>query len=466
MTVDLAAELAAVHQVADTRGNGTQIGLESVLLGPSALDSLTSQVTRVATSDCIVMLEDATSMRLGPQELKPLVASALGAVGTVRRTVLGPPDGAVRADAATIATAAAAAAGAGCVVTVGSGTVTDIGKEAARLSGSPLVAVQTAASVNGYADGLAVILRDGVKRTVPSIWPSALIIDTRVLTDAPPALTRSGFAEMMAMFTAPADWRLAGALGHDGQFDRAVVDLFRSQGEQLLGSAASLRAGDKDSVALLAALLTTSGMAMGAAGGTAPMSGMEHLISHLVDMSAHTDNGSVGLHGAQVGVASLVAACLWERLLTHLDPRDIEREGPEPDEMRHSVETAFAGLDPTGAMAAECWSDCERKLATWRQGAEHRANVAASWPQLRSELATLVADPVAIASALDDAGAPMRFSHLDPPVVTTRARWAVASCHLMRSRFTVADFAFLTGNWTAADVEAVLDRAAELGGGL
>jgi glycerol-1-phosphate dehydrogenase [NAD(P)+] len=465
MSVDLAAELAAVREVAGLRGDA-RIGLESILLGPSALDSLVTQVERLATSDCIVMLEDATSMRRGRQELKTLVAHALAAAGAVQRVVLGPDDGALLADAATIAAAAAAAEQAGCIVTVGSGTLTDVGKEAARLSGAPLVAVQTAASVNGYADGLAVILRDGVKRTVPSAWPSVLIIDTQVLADAPPELTRSGFAEMMAMFTAPADWRLAGALGHDGHFDQAVVDLFRFRGDGLLSSATALRTGDKDAVGLLAALLTTSGMAMGAAGGTAPMSGMEHLISHLLDMSAHAGNGGVGLHGAQVGVASLVAACLWERLLTRLEPSDIERDGPGPAELRRAVEAAFVQLDPTGAMAAECWSDCERKLATWRAGRAHRTSVAARWPQLRTELATFVGEPVAIASALAEAGAPTRFGQLDPPVDASRARWAVSSCHLMRDRFTVADFAFLTGHWTADDVDAVLTRAAELGGGL
>ena len=45
--------------------------------------------------------------------------------------VLGPADGSVHADEATVAAARAAAAGAGCVVTVGSGTITDIGKAAA-----------------------------------------------------------------------------------------------------------------------------------------------------------------------------------------------------------------------------------------------------------------------------------------------------------------------------------------------
>jgi hypothetical protein len=36
----------------------------------------------------------------------------------------------------------------------------------------------------------------------------------------------------------------------------------------------------------------------------------------------------------------------------------------------------------------------------------------------------------------------------------------------MRSRFTIADLAFFAGRWTDDDVNAVLQRAAYLGGGL
>ena len=46
------------------------------------------------------------------------------------------------------------------------------------------------------------------------------------------------------------------------------------------------------------------------------------------------------------------------------------------------------------------------------------------------------------------------------------ARWALANCHLMRDRFTVADLAFLMGIWEPADVDSLLLDAAALGAGL
>src|SRR5699024_7287850 len=54
-------------------------------------------------------------------------------------------------DEATVRDCADRLARAGGVVSVGSGTITDLGK-AATADGVPLVVVQSAASVNGYAD--------------------------------------------------------------------------------------------------------------------------------------------------------------------------------------------------------------------------------------------------------------------------------------------------------------------------
>jgi glycerol-1-phosphate dehydrogenase [NAD(P)+] len=458
-------ELASARRVAEAHGRHGAIGLGAIHLGPSALDGLAEIVAALKRSEGIVILEDATPMQRSGKPLKPMVEALLAPAGRVHRVVLGPENGTLHADSGAIHAAAEAARGAGCLVSVGSGTVTDIGKEAARATGVPLVAVQTAASVNGFADGMAVILRDGVKRTITSSWPAALVIDTKILAAAPPAMTSAGYGEMMSMFTAPADWRLAALTGTDESFDPAVVDLFRPRGKALLAAAPALQKGDEAAITLLARLLTSSGLAMGAAGRTAPLSGMEHLISHLLDMSAEADGRRVGLHGAQVGVAALVAACLWERLLDRLAPSAIGQPVRSDERMRGEIEDRFRPFDPTGKMAAECWSDYRQKLTAWRNSADRRSDLADRWTEHKTELATLVGKPADIAAALAAAGAPRRFAELDPPVSAERARWAVASCQLMRNRFTIADLAFFSGSWTEDDVAAVLRRATALGGG-
>ena len=137
-------------------------------------------------------------------------------------------------DEATVAAGADAARGASLLVSVGSGTVTDLAKQAAAELDVPVVVVQTAASVNGYADSLSVLVRDGAKRTVPSVWPSALIVDHDVLRGAPDRLTRSGVGDATAAWTGPADWYLACALGLDRAFDGPALEPVLAAAEGLL----------------------------------------------------------------------------------------------------------------------------------------------------------------------------------------------------------------------------------------
>ena len=78
----------------------------------------------------------------------------------------------------------------------------------------------------------------------------------------------------------------------------------------------------------------------------------------------------------------------------------------------------------------------------------------------------MVVPPESLGRALSDAGAPARFSELDPPIPEERARWAVEHCHLMRDRFTLADLLFFLGRWNSASVDELFGQARLAGGGL
>ena len=179
------------RELAGDAGQLQPLGLGRVVAGPGAVDSLAEVVADLPGGSDVVVLAAATPMSTDGRDLRTAVEQALDRSVAVDWVVVGPDDGQVHADEATVAAATAAAAGAGCVVTVGSGTITDIGKAAAPAA-APLVIVQTATSVNGYADPFSVLLRHGVKRTTPSRWPDALVIDPAVLQDAPPDLNRAG----------------------------------------------------------------------------------------------------------------------------------------------------------------------------------------------------------------------------------------------------------------------------------
>ena len=444
-------DLAALRtRLADARLR--PVGLRRIVAGRDALDALPEVVDELAPDGTIGVLVDATLMRRRGTDVKAAVHDLLFRMRRdVRTVVAGPADGQVHADEATVAAVHSALSSPAVLVTVGSGTLADIGKT----TGLPHVIVQTAASVNGFADDQSVLLRDGVKRTLPSRWPDALILDEDILADAPAAMNRAGLGDLLSMFTAPADWYLASAVGQDDSFAPTAVAIAREHGEELLDAA--------DQPVRLAELLAVSGISMGAAGRTAPSSGMEHTISHLLDMAAKGPNA---LHGAQVGVATVIAALTWRHVRRRIAEDGLRVMFPDADSMRRRVEAAFDPIDPTGAMTRECLADYLAKLTRWHGSKETLSGLAAAWPQHERTLDTLLAEPDRLVDALRKAGAPVRFSQLDPAVDPDTARWAVTNCHLMRDRFTVADLAWFLGAWTDADVDAVLAEASTLDAGL
>ena len=436
------------------------VGLREVHIGSDALLRLPA-VIRAIGSDLgvgrIVVLSDAVPKYRRGEDATALVASLLSGLADVQRVRVLEGAAGVHADERTVAAAATAASGARVLVTVGSGTVADIGKAAAaRLRGPSHVIVQTALSVNGYADDQSVLLVDGVKRTTPTCWPDALIADTQLLAEAPIELNLAGVGDLLAMFTAPADWRIASLLGMDDQYAGEVVAMVRENGPALLQAAPLLREADDDAIELTAKVLTLSGVCMGLAGTTAPASGAEHTVSHLLEMAGASQSRRSAYHGAQVGAATVLAAQVWQHVRQRVRAGVRVMRCPSEEQTRPAVLRAFSSLDSSGAMADECWRDYRRKLARWRElhGDEDELDTAHL-----EDAARLLEDPAVLRTALYSSGAPTRMAELDPPVDAAMTRWALANCHLMRERFTVVDLACFLGVWQPADVDAVLAAA-------
>jgi glycerol-1-phosphate dehydrogenase [NAD(P)+] len=468
---DLAALREALAR-SDPEGKLAPIGMRRIEIGSDALAVLpevVSELTREGReTPRVVLATDATPMRRKGGDPKAEAERLLaGRRFEVRRAVLGVWRAQLHADEEALAEARAAVADADCVVVVGSGTITDVCKQATA-DGPPLVVVQTAASVNAFSDDVSVLLKSGTKRTVPTRWPDVLLVDLATLADAPAAMNLAGFGDIISMWTAPADWYLASAVGMDDSYHPAPVGMLYGGGRELLGDGAALRRGDPEALDRLARVLTLSGITLGIAGKTAPLSGTEHLVSHLIDMSAEQSGGPVAFHGAQVAVASIPVAAAWEAFLGGFDPAalDLDDLFPGEAEMEPLVKGAFAVIDPSGGVGEECWNDYAKKLALWRRSRERVERFFEDWPGHRARMREMVLPPERLAGALREAGAPARFGDLDPPVVPGVARWALGNCHLMRNRFTLADLLFFAGVWDDAFVERALERARAAGGGL
>jgi glycerol-1-phosphate dehydrogenase [NAD(P)+] len=446
------------------RGHSS-VGIARIEIGAEALASLESVIQSLAKHDSIAILTDRVQyVSASGTTVKPGVIERLAELGTPTLVWL---DGDVHADEETVASAVQRCSVADIVVTIGSGTLCDIGKVAA--GDRPHVVVQTAASVNGFADDQSVLLINGVKRTTHSAWPTALVVDTDVLSGAPLLLNRSGLGDMISMFTAPADWYLASLVDMDRGWSSEAALMTRRYGDELRGIAGGIGAAEPKALSTLAEFVTLSGISMGVAGQTSPSSGMEHTISHLIDMADKARDRPNSHHGAQVGVATVVVAILWRRMREQLASDLLDAVSlPSTVDAEARVRAAFDWMDEDGATSTECWTDYSKKLEHLRStdAALRVLSAMRSWPAHDAVLAGLLESPENIVGALRAAGAPTRFSELENPAEPDDVRWAITNCHLMRNRFTVADLAYLTGNWTPEVIDSVLAEAADLGAGL
>jgi glycerol-1-phosphate dehydrogenase [NAD(P)+] len=407
----------------------------------------------------VLLISDDVPIFKGQQDFKAHVNEALCKYFSVTWLKL-TADGVVKVDDKTLDAASAAVRGHDLVVGLGGGTISDISKVAChRNPGIRLVSIQTAASVDGYTDNVSVVLKNGAKRTVASNWPEVVLADIEVIQSAPMELNLAGFGEAMSLYTAPADWELASLFGLDPSFHETPRDLLLAFAGDPSHWGSGLASGNLGAVEQLTKVLAIRGIGTGIAGTTACLSGTEHLISHMLDMRAVASGEQVGLHGAQVGVASLVSAMAWRYLLEILPELELPTAVDVESFVAKTVQ-AFGAIDATGELTKECTSDVNKKLERFQALLPTISLQLELWKKDPSELERIAPDPDLLARGLAVSGAPIRFTDLEPWVSREIWEWSVANCHLMRNRFTAVDLLAIAGRWEKADWERVLELTA------
>ena len=410
-----------------------------------------------ASPAAVVILTDKTAIMRQGERLSQLVEAQLKDYHAVRLVTLDDGHPTLHADDTILDMATIAVKDADLVVTIGSGTMTDVGKVATnRNNNIPHIVVQTAASVDGFTDNVSVILRNGVKRTIPSRWPTIVLADVVTIGEAPRELNTSGFGEAISLFTAPADWYLANLVGLDNTFHPASMSLLKAAASETPDWSNGIARGESSATMQLTRLLALRGIVSGVSNTTACLSGVEHVISHMLDLHHAANHQPIGLHGAQVGVASLVASKLWRRVIeTDLIKPELLKK-PDAQLMQFRVEKAFKHLGVDGAIAAECWRDCQKKLALVDNKWPHLVAVVENWKQHSLEFGKMVQPSQTLRTALQESGAPSTFATLNPAISPTLKRWAVSNCHLMRNRFNLIDLLDMMGLWTDETIDWAL----------
>ncbi|NOU98057.1 iron-containing alcohol dehydrogenase [Paenibacillus sp. LMG 31456] len=199
------------------------------------------------------------------------------------------------------------------VIAVGGGTLHDIVRYSAYISGIPFISVPTAPSVDGFNSKGAPILIRGEKVTIPAIGPDAIFADLDVLVKAPEALVAAGFGDMLGKYTSLFDWKF-GSLVAGEPYLQAAADITKSALLQCVEHVDLIAERQAEGIRTLISALIESGLAMLLYGNSHPASGAEHHLSHYWEMEYIRLGRRQLLHGAKVGVASMEISKLYHRI--------------------------------------------------------------------------------------------------------------------------------------------------------
>lgn len=206
------------------------------------------------------------------------------------------------------------------VIAVGGGVINDTCKLLAA-GNLPDIVVATAPSMDGFASATSSMERGGLKVSLPTKCPDAVIGDSRVLAAAPKKLILSGIGDMLAKYVSLAEWRIAHLLIGE-YYCPEIADMVQNALEVCKRSGPAALNGDLSACEDVMRGLTLAGLAMNYAGLSRPASGMEHYISHILDMRALESGGHAELHGIQCALGTLVTLRAYEALAKRRFDRD------------------------------------------------------------------------------------------------------------------------------------------------
>lgn len=205
---------------------------------------------------------------------------------------------------------AVAAREAGCdlLMSVGGGSVVDVGKRVQRLFGIPNFVFPTIISNDGLISPISVLENaEGRRDSLPASVPVGVAVDLDVIRKSPRRYIVAAAGDVLSNISASSDWmRLFRESEGEMPFNDLAYELAMGAAESLIGAH---HVDFEDDLFLTNVIRGQiySGLAMSLAGTSRPCSGAEHLLSHAID---HLDLASQELHGIQVGSISLFVMSL------------------------------------------------------------------------------------------------------------------------------------------------------------
>ena len=317
-------------------------------------------------------------------------------------------------------------------IAVGSGTLTDITRFASHRTRSQFISVPTAPSVDGFASIGAPLIVHGVKVTLICQAPLAIFADSDTLCHAPQSMIAAGFADMLGKLTSVADWRI-GRLLWDEPYDEAIARRTLDAVQICIDNADGIGAGEPAGIARLLDALLESGYCMLDFGSSRPASGAEHHYSHYWEMMLLREGRPAILHGAKVGVATVMVAEIYDRVrqLSRAQVSDLLEAAVWPARADEVAQIEAAYGDLAGDVIAEHKAFLDLNPA---EADALKRKILAHWDEIQA-IAAQVPPAAVVADLLCRVGGPATAAELG--FDENERALAAANGHYLRNRFTV-----------------------------
>ncbi len=403
-----------------------RVPIEAVVVADDWLEQLTAYADRRRWSKPFVFMDANTEEVAGSR-----VVDALAGEGRRVIRLCLPERSGLLADEANVARleAALSKAETDSIFSVGSGVITDLARYVAAGRGREFVSVPTAASMDGYASGVAVMEFGGMKTSYPAGPPVAIFADPRTVAAAPLEMTRAGLGDLLGKASARTDWQASHRLYGEylcPEVERSVTESFVHAATHV----EDILEGSPEAVSRFLLGLVESGIAIAMIGTSRPASGSEHQVSHFWDLQAASGRRPHAPHGLQVGYATQFTMRLQLYAFGGEVPALVPPRPPGPDPA--TARALFTGHD------SQVDAVLEEKRRFLDEHAPSWPTTAAGWQDVQTSLSEAMAVFPLVAGALLAAGIPAGtgFLGLDAPALKSSLRWA----NRIRPRYSVLDF--------------------------
>ena len=284
------------------------------------------------------------------------------------------------------------------LIAVGSGTVTDTTRINAERTGLPFVSVGTAPSMDGYASAVAPLLHRGLKIQRPAVCPEIIVCDLDVLATAPMPMIASGVGDVLGKYIAKADWEL-GRIINGEPCCPVCVEMVTNAVNALVDNVDEIAGKTEKGMRILIEALLLAGVTIMIIDNTRAVASIEHNIAQYWEMILVQQGKEPPMHGASVGVSTLLVWPMFERFakedLSRLDLEDIRARRISRQKRERWMRHAYGEEGGNQIMRENpgdflTWEEQERRIRMAQEHFDEIRAVIAAMPPLEKIRETML----------------------------------------------------------------------------